>query len=129
MQVRHLCTLSRLSILIDALQVTGLVHDLGKLLVFFGSEGQWDVVGVRILRLSVFFFHAYRLIIQDTFGSSSFWCQPNEMLISLFFPQSSDANSPTRLFTPRLSQATPIHTTASSLLRTESTSLTVGSTT
>jgi len=27
-------------------QVTGLVHDLGKLLVFYGSEGQWDVVGV-----------------------------------------------------------------------------------
>ena len=27
-------------------QVTGLVHDLGKLLHFFGSEGQWDVVGV-----------------------------------------------------------------------------------
>lgn len=28
----------------DWMQVTGLVHDLGKLLYFFGSEGQWDVV-------------------------------------------------------------------------------------
>ncbi|ORY29143.1 myo-inositol oxygenase [Naematelia encephala] len=27
------------------MQVTGLVHDLGKLLCFFGAEGQWDVVG------------------------------------------------------------------------------------
>ncbi|KZV66394.1 DUF706-domain-containing protein [Peniophora sp. CONT] len=27
------------------MQVTGLVHDLGKLLFMFGSEGQWDVVG------------------------------------------------------------------------------------
>ncbi|GJJ13239.1 hypothetical protein Clacol_007490 [Clathrus columnatus] len=27
------------------MQVVGLVHDLGKLLFFFGSEGQWDVVG------------------------------------------------------------------------------------
>ncbi|KDR71009.1 hypothetical protein GALMADRAFT_75510 [Galerina marginata CBS 339.88] len=27
------------------MQVTGLVHDLGKLLLVFGSEGQWDVVG------------------------------------------------------------------------------------
>ncbi|KAL5531169.1 hypothetical protein ACEPAG_4045 [Sanghuangporus baumii] len=27
------------------MQVTGLVHDLGKLLYFFGSKGQWDVVG------------------------------------------------------------------------------------
>ncbi|EJD45331.1 myo-inositol oxygenase [Auricularia subglabra TFB-10046 SS5] len=27
------------------MQVTGLVHDLGKLLFFFGSKGQWDVVG------------------------------------------------------------------------------------
>ena len=26
-------------------QLTGLIHDLGKLLFFFGSEGQWDVVG------------------------------------------------------------------------------------
>ncbi|TFK38256.1 inositol oxygenase [Crucibulum laeve] len=29
----------------DWMQVTGLVHDLGKLLLLFGSEGQWDVVG------------------------------------------------------------------------------------
>jgi inositol oxygenase len=28
------------------MQVTGLIHDLGKLLHLFGSEGQWDVVGV-----------------------------------------------------------------------------------
>lgn len=27
------------------MQLTGLLHDLGKLLVFFGAEGQWDVVG------------------------------------------------------------------------------------
>jgi len=27
------------------MQVTGLIHDLGKLLFFFDSEGQWDVVG------------------------------------------------------------------------------------
>ncbi|KIY62862.1 myo-inositol oxygenase [Cylindrobasidium torrendii FP15055 ss-10] len=27
------------------MQVAGLVHDLGKLLYIFGSEGQWDVVG------------------------------------------------------------------------------------
>jgi len=29
------------------MQVTGLIHDLGKLLFLFDSEGQWDVVGVR----------------------------------------------------------------------------------
>lgn len=29
----------------DWMQLTGLLHDLGKLLVFFGAEGQWDVVG------------------------------------------------------------------------------------
>ncbi|CAK9786792.1 myo-inositol oxygenase [Cutaneotrichosporon oleaginosum] len=29
----------------DWMQVTGLVHDLGKLLCFFGAQGQWDVVG------------------------------------------------------------------------------------
>ncbi|KAL7623547.1 hypothetical protein AAE478_007230 [Parahypoxylon ruwenzoriense] len=27
------------------MQLTGLIHDLGKLLYFFGSAGQWDVVG------------------------------------------------------------------------------------
>jgi len=29
----------------DWMQVTGLIHDLGKLMLIFGSEGQWDVVG------------------------------------------------------------------------------------
>ncbi|KAM5452216.1 putative inositol oxygenase [Microsporum canis] len=27
------------------MQLTGLIHDLGKLLYFLGSQGQWDVVG------------------------------------------------------------------------------------
>lgn len=27
------------------MQLTGLIHDLGKLLFFYGSRGQWDVVG------------------------------------------------------------------------------------
>lgn len=29
----------------DWMQLTGLLHDLGKLMCFFGAEGQWDVVG------------------------------------------------------------------------------------
>lgn len=29
----------------DWMQVTGLIHDLGKLWCMFGSNGQWDVVG------------------------------------------------------------------------------------
>jgi inositol oxygenase len=36
----------------DQIKVTGLVHDLGKLLLLFGSEGQWDVVGVSHLLTS-----------------------------------------------------------------------------
>ena len=35
------------------MQVTGLVHDLGKLLFLFDSEGQWDVVGVSNHLLSL----------------------------------------------------------------------------
>jgi len=27
------------------MQLTGLIHDLGKLLFFYGADGQWDVVG------------------------------------------------------------------------------------
>ncbi len=29
----------------DWMQLTGLIHDLGKLLCFYGAQGQWDVVG------------------------------------------------------------------------------------
>jgi len=32
------------------MQVVGPIHDLGKLLLFFGSEGQWDVVGVSLFK-------------------------------------------------------------------------------
>jgi len=35
-------------------KVTGLLHDLGKLLLLFGSEGQWDVVGVSIKNYALF---------------------------------------------------------------------------
>lgn len=35
------------------MQVTGLVHDLGKLLYMFDSEGQWDVVGVSPIRAGI----------------------------------------------------------------------------
>lgn len=43
----------------DWMQVTGLVHDLGKLLFMFGSEGQWDVVGVS----NFFISHGPRLVL------------------------------------------------------------------
>jgi inositol oxygenase len=35
------------------MQVTGLVHDLGKLLYMFESEGQWDVVGVSLNKTGI----------------------------------------------------------------------------
>jgi inositol oxygenase len=55
------------------MQVTGLVHDLGKLLFLFDSEGQWDVVGVRnhlhllISELGILMLDPSLLTIQDTF--------------------------------------------------------------
>ena len=48
------------------MQVTGLVHDLGKLLFLFESEGQWDVVGVRA-RLN---YHSHPSVITLTLNSS-----------------------------------------------------------
>lgn len=49
------------------MQVAGLVHDLGKLLLLFGSEGQWDVVGVRA-SISIWQFHDSSFHpLQDTF--------------------------------------------------------------
>jgi len=55
------------------MQVTGLVHDLGKLLFLFDSEGQWDVVGVRKyllladLRIGILIREHSLVTIQDTF--------------------------------------------------------------
>jgi inositol oxygenase len=55
------------------MQVTGLVHDLGKLLFLFDSEGQWDVVGVRKylllpdLRIGTLIPEHSLVTIQDTF--------------------------------------------------------------
>jgi len=57
------------------MQVTGLVHDLGKLLFLFDSEGQWDVVGVRKYlyspisdpKLGILILEHSLLTMQDTF--------------------------------------------------------------
>ncbi|KAF5378868.1 hypothetical protein D9615_006925 [Tricholomella constricta] len=45
----------------DWMQVAGLVHDLGKLLLLFGSEGQWDVVGCKF---------SDKIIYPDTFAAN-----------------------------------------------------------
>ncbi|KAI1655497.1 DUF706-domain-containing protein [Daldinia decipiens] len=49
------------------MQVTGLIHDLGKLLYFFGSEGQWDVVGDTFPVGCAF---DNRIIYPDTFAAN-----------------------------------------------------------
>ena len=38
------------------MQVTGLVRDLGKLLFFFGSQGQWDIVGNTFIKFPDFMY-------------------------------------------------------------------------
>ncbi|KAH9933047.1 myo-inositol oxygenase [Fomitopsis serialis] len=49
------------------MQVAGLVHDLGKLLYFFGAEGQWDVVGDTFVVGCKF---ADKIIYPDTFAGN-----------------------------------------------------------
>ncbi|KAI1463897.1 DUF706-domain-containing protein [Daldinia caldariorum] len=49
------------------MQVTGLIHDLGKLLFFYGSEGQWDVVGDTFPVGCAF---DNRIIYPDTFAAN-----------------------------------------------------------
>jgi inositol oxygenase len=49
------------------MQVTGLVHDLGKLLYFYGAEGQWDVVGDTFPVGCAF---DKRIILHDTFAGN-----------------------------------------------------------
>ncbi|KAI0628668.1 myo-inositol oxygenase [Trametes polyzona] len=49
------------------MQVAGLVHDLGKLLYFFGSEGQWDVVGDTFVVGCKF---SDKIIYPDTFANN-----------------------------------------------------------
>ncbi|KAI0823468.1 myo-inositol oxygenase [Trametes gibbosa] len=49
------------------MQVAGLVHDLGKLLYFFGSEGQWDVVGDTFVVGCKF---SEKIIYPDTFANN-----------------------------------------------------------
>ncbi|KAI0754020.1 myo-inositol oxygenase [Daedaleopsis nitida] len=49
------------------MQVAGLVHDLGKLLYFFGSQGQWDVVGDTFVVGCKF---SEKIIYPDTFAGN-----------------------------------------------------------
>lgn len=50
------------------MQVTGLVHDLGKLLYFFGSDGQWDVVGdTYVVGCQI---PTEKIVYSDTFGAN-----------------------------------------------------------
>ncbi|KAF7324423.1 hypothetical protein MVEN_02642900 [Mycena venus] len=51
----------------DWMQVTGLVHDLGKLLYLFGSEGQWDVVGDTFVVGCAF---SDKIILPETFAGN-----------------------------------------------------------
>lgn len=51
----------------DWMQVTGLVHDLGKLLFLFESEGQWDVVGDTFVVGCQF---SDKIIYPETFGAN-----------------------------------------------------------
>ncbi|KAJ7692567.1 inositol oxygenase [Mycena rosella] len=51
----------------DWMQVTGLVHDLGKLLYLFGSEGQWDVVGDTFVVGCAF---SDRIVLPETFAGN-----------------------------------------------------------
>lgn len=54
----------------DWMQVTGLVHDLGKLLCFFGAEGQWDVVGDTFV---VGCRYSDKIIYPETFRGNPDW--------------------------------------------------------
>ncbi|KAJ7336128.1 DUF706-domain-containing protein [Mycena albidolilacea] len=49
------------------MQVTGLVHDLGKLLYLFGSEGQWDVVGDTFVVGCAF---SDKIVLPETFAGN-----------------------------------------------------------
>ncbi|KAJ7362533.1 DUF706-domain-containing protein [Mycena albidolilacea] len=51
----------------DWMQVTGLVHDLGKLLYLFGSEGQWDVVGDTFVVGCAF---SDKIVLPETFAGN-----------------------------------------------------------
>nr|GAT44613.1 predicted protein [Mycena chlorophos] len=51
----------------DWMQVTGLVHDLGKLLYLFGSEGQWDVVGDTFVVGCAF---SDKIVLNDSFAGN-----------------------------------------------------------
>ncbi|KAK6984833.1 inositol oxygenase [Favolaschia claudopus] len=51
----------------DWMQAAGLVHDLGKLLYIFGSEGQWDVVGDTFVVGCAF---SDKIILPETFSGN-----------------------------------------------------------
>ncbi|GMK59228.1 hypothetical protein CspeluHIS016_0702430 [Cutaneotrichosporon spelunceum] len=60
----------------DWMQLTGLVHDLGKLLCFFGAEGQWDVVGDTFVVGCKF---SDKIIYPETFAANPDYNDPKLM--------------------------------------------------
>jgi inositol oxygenase len=72
------------------MQVTGLIHDLGKLLFLFESEGQWDVVGVRACSIGKVTWHGYTdtelFLQQDTFVVGCRFSDKN------IYPETFEAN-------------------------------------
>lgn len=60
----------------DWMQVTGLIHDLGKLLCFFGAEGQWDVVGDTFVVGAKF---SDKIIYPETFKANPDYNNPELM--------------------------------------------------
>ncbi|WVQ76594.1 hypothetical protein IAR50_006266 [Cryptococcus sp. DSM 104548] len=56
------------------MQVVGLIHDLGKLLCFFGADGQWDVVGDTFVVGCAF--DGNEIVYPDTFKANPDYTNP-----------------------------------------------------
>ncbi|KAH8710061.1 hypothetical protein GQ44DRAFT_714747 [Phaeosphaeriaceae sp. PMI808] len=61
------------------MQLTGLIHDLGKLLFFYGAQGQWDVVGDTFPVGCAF---SPAIIYADTFGIYTPGCGLDNVMLS-----------------------------------------------
>lgn len=72
------------------MQVTGLIHDLGKLLFFFDAEGQWDVVGDTFPGMARDKINLYQVRCKRTTANNKFELQLDVHLTTeLFFQRPS----------------------------------------